>query len=212
MTRHGAMPPTSRAKPATLDFIEDLKRVDQFFQGKDEVHKSMRRLVGRLERAGIPYAVMGGMAVFAHRHERMTKDVDVLLNQAGLDAFQARFVPKQYESVPGRPRRFVDRVNHVVIDVLVTGRFPGMGKPGPIAFPEPASVAETKKRIQFVNLQALIELKLAARRYKDFGDVVDLIRIHGLDETFLPRIHPTVRQDFIECLEEKRREDEYDAQ
>jgi hypothetical protein len=54
-------------------------------------------------------------------------------------------------------------------------------------------------------------LKLAARRWRDFADVVELIRFNDLDESFLSRVHPSVHKDFIECLEEKRREDEYDA-
>ena len=60
-----------------------------------------------------------------------------------------------------------------------------------------------------VNLPTLIQLKLAARRHKDFGDVVELIRFNDLDESFAKRLHPSVRRDYIECLEEKRREDEY---
>jgi hypothetical protein len=38
-----------------------------------------------------------------------------------------------------------------------------------------------------------------------------MIRIHELDEQFTKRLHPSLRQDFIECLEEKRREDDYQA-
>jgi hypothetical protein len=57
----------------------------------------------------------------------------------------------------------------------------------------------------------LVQLKLAARRYSDFGDVVFLIRVHNLDESFAEQLHPSVRRDYIECLEEKRREDEYEA-
>jgi len=62
-----------------------------------------------------------------------------------------------------------------------------------------------------ITLPQLIQLTLAARRYYDFGDVVFLIRVHDLDESFMAQLHPAVRQDFIECLEEKRREDVYDA-
>ena len=58
---------------------EGLKEIDRFFQGKDQVHQTMRRLVRRLQRAGIPYAVVGGMAVFFHHYRRTTNDVDVLL-------------------------------------------------------------------------------------------------------------------------------------
>jgi hypothetical protein len=42
--------------------------------------------------------------------------------------------------------------------------------------------------------------------------VVALIRVHELDEAFAERLDPTVRGDYVECLEEKRREDEYEAQ
>jgi hypothetical protein len=97
------------------------------------------------------------------------------------------------------------------LDILVTGLFPGSGKPGPVAFPNPAEVSEVIGKIHVVDLPTLIQLKLAARRYRDFGDVVELIRIHDLDESFNERLHPSVRGDFIECLEEKRREHEYEA-
>lgn len=64
---------------------------------------------------------------------------------------------------------------------------------------------------RYVNLITLVQLKLAARRYKDFGDVVELIRTHNLDETFAEKLAPSVRGDYLECLEEKRREDEYET-
>ena len=41
------------------------------------------------------------------------------------------------------------------------------------------------------------------------ADVVNLINVHNLDESFLNRLHPSIRRDFVDCLEEKRREDEY---
>ncbi len=45
----------------------------------------------------------------------------------------------------------------------------------------------------------------------DFGDVVSLIRENHLDESFQQRLAQSIRADFIECLEEVRREDEYEA-
>jgi hypothetical protein len=198
-----------RAKPA--GFLQRLKELDMFFQGKDPVHKSVRRLAKRLDRANIPYVIVGGMAVFAHHYRRSTDDVDVLLTPAGFEAFQQRFVPKYYERLPRRPRRFVDRANQVTLDVLVTGYFPGTGKPGPIAYPDPADVGQSIDNVRILNLVTLVQLKLAARRYQDFADVVNLISANGLDESFAERLHPSVRGDYIECLEEKRREDEYEA-
>jgi hypothetical protein len=201
--------------PATdlpaVNYREVIRMIDRFFEGRDEIHKTMRRLVKRLGKAQISYAIMGAMALAAHRYRRVTTDLDVLVTEEGLRIFRRLHVPKNYTQQPGRPRRFIDRKNDISIDFLVTGRFPGRGQPGPIAFPDPSAVGETFADWQVVNLPTLIDLKLAARRFKDFGDVVELIRANDLDESYLERLHPSVRQDFIECLEEKRREDEYDS-
>jgi hypothetical protein len=201
--------PEAGGKP--FDFGKRLKEIDMFFEGRSRQHQSMRRLARNLKKAGVPYAIMGGMAVNAHGAERTTRDVDVLLTAEGLERFQQVLVGSAYDRVAGRPRRFVDRQNGVTVDVLVTGRFPASGRPGPIAFPDPADASEEIKKIRVLKLATLIQLKLAARRYYDFGDVVYLIRVHKLDESFRDQLHPSVQQDFIECLEEKRREDDYEA-
>jgi hypothetical protein len=197
---------------APLSFADRLKAIDMFFQGTGPVHQTLRRLTEALANANIDYAVVGGMACNAHRYRRTTADVDVLLTPAGFAEFRRRFVPQDFEQVPGRPRRFVDRTNQVTCDVLLTGLFPGSGQPGPIDFPDPAAVSETIDDIRVVNLATLVELKLAAGRYRDFGDVVELIRANNLDEAFAARLYPSVRGDYIECLEEKRREDEYEGE
>jgi hypothetical protein len=195
----------------TANFWGRLKEIDMFFAGNDAVHQTMRHVVDKLEGAKIPYAIVGGMAVNAHGYRRTTADVDVLMTQAGFAAFRRLFVEAHYETIPGRKRRFLDRTNRVNIDVLVTGLFPGSGKPGPIAYPDPEGVNETIDDVRFVNLATLVQLKLAARRHRDFGDVVELIRFNDLDEAFAARLDESVRGDYIECLEEKRREDEYEA-
>jgi hypothetical protein len=192
-------------------FWQGMKEISMFFQGRDEVHKTMRRLAKRLEKASIPYVVVGGMAVYAHHHRRTTNDVDFLVTADGFVEFQRLFVPKNYSRIPKRPRRFIDLVNKVTVDFLVTGHFPGSGKPGPISYPDPKEVSQTIEKIQVANLTSLIQLKLAARRHQDFADVVNLIRFNDLDESFVERLHSSLHGDFIECLEEKRREDEYEA-
>ena len=182
-----------------------------FFQGNDPVHRTMERVVEKLEQAGIPYAIVGAMAVNAHQYQRTTGDVDFLLSAEGMAAFLRLFSAHDFEPVPKHPRRFRDPATGATFDILVTGLFPGSGRPGPVAFPDPAAVSEVIKHKRVITLPALIELKLAARRYKDFGDVVELIRIHRLDESYVENLHTSVHSDFIECLEEKRREDEYEV-
>jgi hypothetical protein len=192
-----------------FSFMKRLQEIGMFFAKRSPQHQAMRRLARRLEKAGIPYAIMGAMAVNAHGAERTTKDVDVLLTQEGLDRFRQEFVGQDYDPIEGRSRRFVERKSKVTVDCLVTGRYPGSGKPGPVAFPHPDEVSQEIENVRVINLPQLVQLKLAARRYSDFGDVVFLIRVHNLDESFQEKLHSSVHRDFIECLEEKRREDEY---
>src|SRR5437868_5908655 len=97
---------TQPANQRSPGFAQRLREIDMFFQETDRVHQTMRRVADKLEQANIAYAIVGGMAVNAHHHERTTKDVDFLLTSAGLTAFRRSFVGKEFTAVPGRPRRF----------------------------------------------------------------------------------------------------------
>lgn len=204
---------TNPNKPVVrpFSFMRRLKEIDLFFAKRSPQHRTMRRLIARMKKAGISYAIVGGMAVNAHRAERTTKDVDVLVTQQGLARFRQEFVGSAYEPVEGRPRRFEERQSGIKIDFLITGRYPGLGKPGPIAFPDPDEASEEIGKARVLTLAQLIQLKLAARRHGDFYDVELLIAAHDLNESFLEQLHPSVHRDFIECLEETRRQDEYEA-
>jgi len=193
------------------EFVNRLREIGMFFDGADRVHQAMRRIAERLEAAGIQYAIIGGMAVNAHRHRRTTIDVDFLLSADGLRELRSRASANDFDPVPGRSRRFVDRPTGVTFDILVAGLFPGDGTPGPIAFPEPATASTEIDGMRVIDLPTLIQLKLAAHRHQDFADVINLIRANGLDERFRERLHPSVHSDFIECIEEMRREDDYEA-
>jgi hypothetical protein len=206
-----AIPSLPSAWPRHVSFDDRLREIGMFFQGNDPVHRTMHRVADALEAANIPYAIVGGMAVNAHNHRRTTGDVDFLLTTSGFEAFRRLVLSGDFERVPGRPRRFFDSATGVTFDILITGLFPGSGKPGPFPFPDPSDVSVAIGGRRVVNLATLIQLKLAATRHQDFADVVNLIRVHDLAESFLAHLHPSVHRDFIECLEEERREDEYEA-
>src|SRR5262249_18379968 len=130
--------PLPEARP--FDFDERLREIDMFFQGTARVHQTMNKVADLLEAAKVPYAIVGGMAVNAHKHERTTRDVDFLVTKNGFDTFVRLHVGEEFDRAPGRPRRFVDRNNGVTFDFLITGYFPGSGQPGPFAYPDPEEV------------------------------------------------------------------------
>src|SRR5438128_865245 len=99
--------PDFREKPS--GFEQRLKEIDLFFAGRGLEHQTMRRVANLLDQANIPYAIVGGMAVNAHHFQQTTGDVDLLLTPEGFAEFRRLWVPKDYEPLPDRRRRFVDR-------------------------------------------------------------------------------------------------------
>ena len=103
--------------------------------GEAPVQKAVSKLVGILEAEGLPYAIIGALALNEYDHRRVTVDVDLVMRDDDLQAFKSKWLGKGYaERVPGT-RKLLDTENNVHVAVLSTGRFPGDDKPKPIAFP-----------------------------------------------------------------------------
>ena len=96
-----------------------------------------------------------------------------------------------------------DTESGVRIEFLVSGEYPGDGKPKPVAFPDPAAVGVAIEGIRFLSLPALIELKLASGmtnlgRLKDLADVIELIKLRDLPAEFAEQLNPYVREKYLE--------------
>lgn len=50
-----------------------------------DIYEELRRLLGKLNSIGIPYAVCGGFAVAFHGYTRATKDIDLLVDPNDLE-------------------------------------------------------------------------------------------------------------------------------
>ncbi|MFH0341468.1 MAG: hypothetical protein ACHBNF_04920 [Chromatiales bacterium] len=185
------------------EFLAGLEYTERFFMGGARVHEALKKLVRLLDEAGIPYAVIGAMALNEYGYRRATEDVDLLLTRAGLEAFKREHLGRAYvEKFPGSTG-LRDTENEVSIDVVLTGDYPGDGKPKSVAFPDPAKEALSGTRVRLLPLQRLIELKLASgmtapHRLRDLADVIELIRVRGLDAGFALRMDPTVREKYLD--------------
>lgn len=189
---------------ALLSFDERLREAARFHMGMGDVHETLRSLAADLNAAGIDYAIVGGMALNAHGVRRETVDIDVLVRPAGLDAFRAACVGRGYlPAFEAARKSFRSTRTQTPIDFVTTGEFPGDGKPKPVAFPDPASVAQQIEGIRVANLPTLINLKLASGmtnpgRLRDLADVQDLIRALSLPADFALQLDPFVRAKFDE--------------
>ncbi len=164
--------------------------------GTSNVHDALARLVRSLEEIDVPYAIVGAMALNEFGYARATADVDVLLTKEGLARFKESFLGRGYvEKFPGS-KGLRDVESKVAIDVILTGDYPGDGKPKPVRFPDPAEVAVRGARVALLPVERLVELKLASgmtsvHRAKDIADVVELIKHAPLTREIGDAIDPS---------------------
>jgi hypothetical protein len=180
-----------------------IKEASKFLMGEGVVHQSLQKITKRLEQLGVPYAVVGGLAIAAHGFKRMTDDVDVLVDPAGLKIVHEALEGLGYVAPFAGSKQLRDTETSVRIEFLVTGQYPGDGKPKPVAFPDPRDVAVEIDGIRYLNLPTLLELKLASGmtnsgRFKDLGDVQEMIKALKLPRDFASRLNPFVRGKFEE--------------
>jgi len=171
--------------------------------GEADVQRALERLARALDDNGIPYAIIGALALNEWGYRRVTVDVDVLLSPEGLRRFKAEVLGRGYvEKFPGS-RGLRDTETGVDVDVLLAGEYPGDGKPKPVTFPDPAEAAVRGRRVALLPLAKLIELKLASgisapHRLKDLADVLELIRALSLPREMADSLDGWVRAKYHE--------------
>ena len=180
------------------------QEIDSFYMAEGKVFQTLTRLAQSLDRAGISYAIVGGMAMAVQGFVRPTKDVNILLTPQGLAAFQQQLVGRGFVAAfSGATRKFKDAQTGVEIQIRKSGSFPGDGKPKPVVFPDPVAVAVDYNGIKVIDLTQLMELKLASGmtgrgRLRDLADVQDLIRTFSLPLELAESIDASVREKYLE--------------
>lgn len=171
--------------------------------GTDSVHATLHAVAKKLDELGIPYAVVGALAMGAHGYVRATVDVDILITRDANRLVHERLDGLGYVPPFAGSRNLRDTQTGVRIEFLITGEFPGDGKPKPIAFPDPSNVSVEVDGIHYLRLEKLIELKLSSgmtnpNRLKDLGDVQELIRVLRPARSLGESLHESVRGRFYE--------------
>ncbi|MCL5611252.1 MAG: nucleotidyltransferase family protein [Chloroflexi bacterium] len=184
------------------DYLALLKEASNYYMARGDVFTTLQNLTRRLDDEKIPYALVGGLALAAHGFVRMTQDVDILMTREGLETFKQRFLEHGYAlALSGAQKTFRDAETQVRIEILVTGDYPGDGKPKPVAFPDPSIVFTERGGMRVIPMEKLIELKLASgmsapHRLRDLADVQDLIATLKLPIEFAETLDASVRETF----------------
>jgi hypothetical protein len=179
-----------------------LEEGGMYFDRRSAVHDTLTRLAKNLNELNVDYAIAGAMAMFLHGFRRFTEDVDVIITREGLQKVHEALVGRGYTRPFEKSKNLRDAHNGVKIDFIISGQYPGDGKPGPVAFPIPSEACIEKDGVRIVALPKLVELKLASgraqHRIKDLGDVQELIQHLELPKEFADQLDPAFREAFCE--------------
>jgi hypothetical protein len=170
--------------------------------GNETLWETAARCHALLEAAGIPHAIVGGVAVCLHGYQRNTVDVDMLVGRA--DSERVREVLTDGGFVWSESEREFRSASGVAVQFLIEGDKAGSG----LVLPDPQDdrVRTTLEDLPVLTLARLIELKLACgsenirRTHKDFADVVELIAAHNLSRSFARYLHKSLRPTFRELV------------
>lgn len=161
----------------------------------------LQRVLGALERAGVRYLVVGGVAVVLHGYLRATVDLDLVVSLEPANARRAvealrelGFVPRVPVAIeqfadPAERRRWVEEKNATVftlwhpttpgfvIDLFVEEPFDFEAR-----YDRAAKARLGELEVTVLSVEDLIEMKRAAGRARDLEDVEALVALRGREE------------------------------
>jgi hypothetical protein len=134
-----------------------------------------------LEATGCEAVVAGNWAVWRHGYlGRVTQDVDIVVPAARIEELLRVAAVSGFEVIPisaGLWPKLHHKESGVNVDILPEGATPGtLSNKAPTTIPHPSRLGAKPGRLNYIGLNGLIELKLAAGRARDESDVVELLR------------------------------------
>lgn len=171
----------------------------------EKVNERLRKTVGILESAKVPYAVIGGHAVRAWVAQvdeaalRTSQHVDILVRPSDLPAMISAMTAAGYHHrITTGLNMFVEHpdasARHAV-HVLLVGNVERSGDPNPDIVP-----AARANDFQTVELETLVRMKLNAFRRKDQVHLLDMISLGMIDTSWLSKFPEPLRARLEELL------------
>jgi len=173
----------------------------------EKVNERLRKTVGILEAAKVPYAVIGGHAVRAWVAQvdeaamRTTKDVDILVRPADLPTMIAAMTAAgfHHRNTSGLDMFVEDPDGSArdAVHVLLVGTVERSGEPNPDIAP-----AVRTNDLQTVALETLVRMKLNAFCDKDRVHLRDMISLGMIDATWPARFPELLRERLQRLLDD----------
>ncbi len=180
---------------------------DRIEKAVEKVKDRLRRVTSALNAAGIPYAVIGGLAVQHWVSQvdesvvRNTQDVDIILNESDLAKAipvleSAGFLYRQSAGITmfldGPDAKARDAVHVVFAGKKVRDEYSE-----PVPNLDEFTWIENARTLPFAEL---VKMKLTSFRRKDQVHLLDMISIGLVDATWLDRFSPELQGRLQELL------------
>ena len=181
---------------------------DRMERAVEKIQERLERTATILEKAGIPYAIIGGNAVRAWVAQadeaavRTTRDVDILLRRSDWPAAvaameSAGFIHRHVKSID----MFLDGPGSKARDAVHV-LFAGEKVRPEDAVPAPdVSESEEIQHHRTLRLDALVRMKLTSFRDKDRMHLRDMIDVELVDVSWCERLPPELGARLKELFE-----------
>lgn len=182
--------------------------LDRMERAVAKVRERLLRATAILNKAGIPYAVVGGHAVASwvatvdEGAVRNTRDIDLLIRREDLPALtttleEAGFVRAEVLDVTmfldGPAAKPSESIHLLFAGEKVRPEHP-LPSPDLATNDDPAG-------FRVITLEALVHMKLLSNRRKDQVHVEDLIGVGLIDQSWLSKLPPLLAQRLQEILD-----------
>jgi hypothetical protein len=200
----------------TRHLADQLKLADVLLAGRDQMWTPQDlpgrygRVVGALDRllqaVGGEAVVVGGWAVWRHGFlGRVTQDVDIVVAAALVEPLLRAAAVSGFEILPVRPGtwpKLRHKESDIQVDLLPENARPGTpSHPAPTRIPHPSRFGASAGGLKYIDLNGLIELKLAAGRLRDESDVVELILANPAHIDAIRQYLSGVHQEYVTRFE-----------
>jgi hypothetical protein len=182
---------------------------ERMIRAVERVRQRLLRATAALERAGLPYAVVGGHAVASwvsavdEAAVRNTQDVDLLIRREDLEAVKAALAPEGFVYQEGfGVELFLDGPGanpRDAVHVLFSGE---RVKPDDLApAPDVSESQPAAAGFRVVGFESLVRMKLTSFRDKDRTHLRDLIGVGLIDATWPTRFPPELAARLQQILD-----------
>lgn len=166
----------------------------------------VRRLHAMVERAGIEYRVIGGLAVFLHvstremEHARATNDIDVAIDRSALQriaeicgeyGFQYRHAAGVDMLVDAADRKSAPGIHFVFVREKVRPDYPE-------DVPDFSPPVRTEEGLLLAPVADLVRMKLTSFRLKDKVHIQDMDKVGLITPEVEAKLSPVLRERLAE--------------